>query len=490
MLYKFLIILSIFSTSFVFAVDQPMTGTKRERPADPADIVNEQPPVKKTRYTLDKALNKACEEGDIEKVRALLNSDNINEKNGNGNTPILVACAHGHADIVEFLLSEENIKYININESNIEHNSLLHLACKNLKNNEEIIKKIIHHRHICINACNEWYQTPLYVACTNNNLSAVKELLKHPDTDVNFSDCELKGPLYVACLAENIDIVKELLLQPHLDMGRCCKSIKCEKVGQLELSGEGCGEIEYEDHVEYKNCLHLVCKKGNKELLKILLETHKIDADQLTTTFEHSLLTMAIKYNKPKIVKFLFKNGYGDIRGCKCGHGIFQIIKEYIETNKEISSDDKVIIGAFIEYKWGKLSLDDKENLFCSFIDNISNIKTNVAKFILENQKFDKSELLFYSCAQNSIDTVKILIENFNIAVNQQNKDNLYPLDTVLTKYSPSLIFSKKENIKNLIEYLLNKGAGYSESFDENENTKDLLAEIKLKMLENTKFIE
>ncbi len=69
MLYKFLIILSIFSASFVFATDPNNLGEKRERPED---ILNNEPSAKKTAIFL---LHKACEEGDIEKVKELLNTD-------------------------------------------------------------------------------------------------------------------------------------------------------------------------------------------------------------------------------------------------------------------------------------------------------------------------------------------------------------------------------------------------------------------------------
>jgi ankyrin repeat protein len=478
MLYKFLTVLSIFSATFVFASDLPNVGEKRELSEEPFQDLA---PAKRKAIFL---LHQACEEGDIEKVKGLLNPQNINEKDNNGNTPTLVAFLAGHYDIVDFLLLKENT---NINDCNKERDTLLHLACQNLSQEDAV--KIIRTLIACplrifINACNKKHQTPLYLACANNNLSAVKELLKHPDIDVNFSDLYLHGPLHVACLTENSEeVVEQLLTHPDLDVEKCCRRVMCKEVSKYEDLNGAC-EIRPREHMDYLNPLHLACEKGNKKVVKLLLNTKKIPTDLKTNTFEHSFLTTAIKYNKPKIVKFLFKQGYGDIDNCRCGHGIFEVIIGYIKNNKEINSDDEVIIGAFIEYQWKKLNYLCRGNFFKNCINNL---KTNVIKFILENRRIDNSifkvDLLFYSCCRNCIDSVKVLIEDFNVDINlRQGARSL--LDMALEMYCDC---SDKEALKNIIKYLLERDAVYSESFNEHEDIQPLLEEIKTKILaENT----
>ena len=51
-------------------------------------------------------LHLACEMGDLGKVKALCVFSHIDVSNKNGDTPLHVACRHGHGDICKYLVSE------------------------------------------------------------------------------------------------------------------------------------------------------------------------------------------------------------------------------------------------------------------------------------------------------------------------------------------------------------------------------------------------
>ena len=51
-------------------------------------------------------LHFACEMGDLGKVKGLCVFSHIDVSNMNGETPLHVACRHGHEDICEYLMSE------------------------------------------------------------------------------------------------------------------------------------------------------------------------------------------------------------------------------------------------------------------------------------------------------------------------------------------------------------------------------------------------
>ena len=56
-------------------------------------------------------LHLACEMGDLGKVKALCVFSHIDVSNKDGDTPLHVACRHGHGDICEYLVSEMVYKY-------------------------------------------------------------------------------------------------------------------------------------------------------------------------------------------------------------------------------------------------------------------------------------------------------------------------------------------------------------------------------------------
>lgn len=65
----------------------------------------------------------ACHDGNAEQVRFFLNNEAlINTSDADGCTPLMIACANGHINIVEILLSHN---------ATIEHNSSAELISKN-----------------------------------------------------------------------------------------------------------------------------------------------------------------------------------------------------------------------------------------------------------------------------------------------------------------------------------------------------------------------
>ncbi len=130
------------------------------------------------------ALHAACCSGNLDIVRLLMASKaDANIKDREGNTPVLIACLYGYAEVVDFFLEQESMGKVKLNLSDIndERDTLLHLACNNLKGEDakKIVKKITSYQHISINAFNKQDDNPLYIACNSNNVEAVKILLSN-----------------------------------------------------------------------------------------------------------------------------------------------------------------------------------------------------------------------------------------------------------------------------------------------------------------------
>ncbi len=410
MLYKFLAILLIFSTSFVFATDPNNLGEKRERPEDEG-ILNNELPAKKMAIFL---LHKACEEGDIEKVKELLMTEDVNQKDGNGNTPILAACAHGQAEVVELFLGKDYVKYININESNKQGYTLLQLACEKLKDEkaQQIIEKITAHRHICINYRNKQNNTALMIACINSNLAAIKALLKHPNIDVNFADEKSLAPLHLACINNMTEIVKELLNHPNTDV-----NAKCDRDMFKEWDAE---ELRV-SHIDKLSPLHLACEFGNKKIVKLLLKNNKTNINEITKTFGHTALSIAVDNHRSSIVKLLLKEKVTDIYETgeyNDSEVPLKILIRIIKDNKEVNDNSELIIKAFIKYKWEQIDNEDKKELLKKCIEYQ---KTHLVSLILE--KDDKKQKEIKDFLLNSDSSKDEQIQNLLKSVSELNDE-------------------------------------------------------------------
>ena len=129
----------------------------------------------------------ACENGDTQKVREILDKRDNNNLNDiyAAYTPFLIACKNGHHEIVEILLNDERI---DVAATDSFGNTGLHLAVAN-NNCGEVIKKLLASPKINAAALNILNLTPL-IALSQRVMSTLNEegkeymalLLKHPRT--------------------------------------------------------------------------------------------------------------------------------------------------------------------------------------------------------------------------------------------------------------------------------------------------------------------
>lgn len=149
----------------------------------------------------------ACEAGDLDKVKGLIGSVDLNEIDECGYTGLHFACEYGHIKIVEELMAAG----ANLDPMVFDSYMLpLHMAIN--KNHTDIAKKLIEagakiDELTYAGAC----CTPLHYAILKDNPDLIK-LLISKKCDVNLAD-ELNGntPLYIATTLDKVDIVKQLI---------------------------------------------------------------------------------------------------------------------------------------------------------------------------------------------------------------------------------------------------------------------------------------
>jgi ankyrin repeat protein len=149
--------------------------------------------------------------------------------------------------------------------------------------------------------------TPLHYACSEGNYKMVERLLLENNLDPNELDEFYRSPLFIACDHGYANIVKILL-----DKGADIK-------------------FKYYNHC---NLLNEACCRGHYETIKILLDYCKdYDFVNFKDKYNNTALSIAIFYEHLDIVKLLVEEGNADIKLVNYNTRNLEIIN-YIKNHK------------------------------------------------------------------------------------------------------------------------------------------------------------
>jgi len=189
-------------------------------PENYMDIDTESLQKKFTQEELDRTYLQACIFGKMNEVKALLEifpSININVRETNGDTPLIIACQTGHADIALYLLdhgADPNL----ICECG---NTALYVATFSYDRHEsiELMESLLKHGANPNILC-QYCLSPLMIACKDKFEEVTKLLLQY-DADPNMQDSEGNTALTLACNRNNQSIVEILLTSDKIDINKC-----------------------------------------------------------------------------------------------------------------------------------------------------------------------------------------------------------------------------------------------------------------------------
>ncbi|XP_040267419.1 ankyrin repeat domain-containing protein 26 isoform X1 [Bufo bufo] len=215
-------------------------GFGRKKKSGPSSSTSETGSVLSAGYELkEKDLSKfqrAASSGDVAKTRQLLPKQDINQVDKENRTPLHLACANGHLDVVKLLV--ENKAKLNVcdndsrsplmkaiqcqhepcatillehqadpNVVDVNENAALHLAA--LIPSMTVAVQLLEHG-ANINAVNKDGCTPLILAVTENHQEMVELLIKE-GADINSRDSNGRTSLMIAASNGHISLVKYLL---------------------------------------------------------------------------------------------------------------------------------------------------------------------------------------------------------------------------------------------------------------------------------------
>ena len=349
----------------------------------------------------DTALMLAISEDKIKIVAHLLNIKtlDLNIKNEDGDTALLLAVRNNKIDIVKLLVQKENI---DLNIKNEDGDTALLLAVRN--NKIDIVKLLVQKENIDLNIKNEDGDTALLLAVRDKRVDIVARLVKKANIDPNIQDQDGYSPLMLAIKANQVKIFGYLL-----------------SVDYIEIN-----QIYDKYPYNHYTSLHFAACKGHVEIVKLLLDNSKIEANR----FNGDGLTplhIAVSKNYTELVPLLVNN-------------------------KKIQINEKSV----------------KDGLTALHIAANNNL-LNILKILIKNKEIDinaqsyKTKLtsLHISVAKGYTDIVKAIVEHkdTNLLLKDQFSNN-------------ALMMAVAECNKNIVDLLIDTGT-YSQTINE-RNTQGL----------------
>ncbi|XP_026504510.1 ankyrin repeat domain-containing protein 7 isoform X2 [Terrapene carolina triunguis] len=181
-------------------------------------------------------LHRAAAGGDLGKLQQLLKKHNINQLDKENRTPLHLACANGHSDVVTYLVDNKCKLNLCDNDNRsplmkavqcqqekcatmlLEHgadpnlvdvnsNTALHLAAQTA-NISLVVQLLEYNAHI--DSQNKEGYTPLTIAITENHQEMVEFLLRK-GADVHARDKSKRTPLMIAASGGELSLIKVLL---------------------------------------------------------------------------------------------------------------------------------------------------------------------------------------------------------------------------------------------------------------------------------------
>ncbi|XP_046339514.1 uncharacterized protein LOC124120681 [Haliotis rufescens] len=265
----------------------------------------------------DDIIHMACYGGNKAIVKHLLSPSNINTRDQEGWTPIMIAAHCGHQNVFDLLVSEE----ANLKVHDTNGDSLLHLACQG--GNKAIVQHLVSPSNIDTRGQNRC--TPVMAAAICGHQS-VFDLLVTKDANLTLVDKFGHTLVHLACRGGNMAIVKHLVSPSNINtrgQNGCTPVMIAAAFGQQSVF-----DFLVANHADLKvtdnrgdTLLHAACQGGNKTIVQHLVSPSNINTRGQN---EYTPIMIAAVFGHQNVFDFLIS------RNADLTHWIAIIIVHFI----------------------------------------------------------------------------------------------------------------------------------------------------------------
>ncbi|XP_046558367.1 putative ankyrin repeat protein RF_0381 [Haliotis rubra] len=235
----------------------------------------------------DSILHVACG-GSVKMVKCLLSIDiiHINSRGCYGNTPIMTAASRGHRAVFELLVKNQ----ADLSLVNEDGNNVLHVAC--IHGSASIVNFILLKHVVDINGRGKYGRTPVMLAAEFGN-SDVFELLVQHGADVTLRDDDGNNILHVSCSGDNVKIINVVLVNrmTHINSrghsGRTSLMWAAERgqTGVFDFLVRKGADVTLVDD-DGDNVLHVASVVGDADMVRHIISKNVVD---INATNQHGL---------------------------------------------------------------------------------------------------------------------------------------------------------------------------------------------------------
>lgn len=377
-------------------------------------------------------LHCSCRHGHDNVVTDLLkHKANINMLS-NRTTPLIEACLHSHTQIVKMLLKNG----ASVNKICRYNTTPLHAP--DMIGNIEIVASLLTKNanvNLNINGCK-----PLHIACSKGHIAVVEQLLQHCSQDILLNDKTMViSPLMIASLFGHSALVR-FLLDKGVDVNFTDENGNSAIKLAVQGNFEDVAELLFRNGATINQTLHVSCKQGNENLVKLLLakgaDIFELDENGGTP------LHVACGGN-PKLRTYPpnHSNMETDI---KYVSSYFTCVKNLL-TNVKKNIERTYIEELYIRNERIKVERTFSSLHLACFYSNGSLVSLELENGAEVNETCALgSTPLFVASLKGKYDAVKILLEK-GANVNQTCIDGLTPLHA-------ACLSNKNSNVKLLLE--------------------------------------
>ena len=194
----------------------------------------------------------AIRKGQLDKVKEYHKKGiNFSQYMETGDTPLHVATAHSHLQIIQYIC--QKVQKVNINDKNFAGDTALLLACIN--GDQEIVRYLIEKGAMANIKENRGY-TPIMAACANGHLKIVKYLIERTDANTKTRTIDGQTALHRAAYYGEAEVVR--FLTRNLRMNTRAADIK----GNLP--------IHYASIKLNITCVRFLAQEGERNVVECL----------------------------------------------------------------------------------------------------------------------------------------------------------------------------------------------------------------------------